>query len=291
MKSQLFGVGLFFSALLLLTSAVIWRQDPAEAFLETRAELVVRQIGHKLLQHAGDSTSRVLPVIQLSQGVFQLEFESPFAFMPDSLVKIAERNLTLIDLPVGYNLSVLDCISHQLVYGFEISPAHQEIVPCLGRVQPKGCYSLRISFMGYHSSHSLITRYAPLLFTLASLSMLAFIGTQYFKIRKKENPIMLADSVSIGSYFFSLKNQLLQFKSEIIELSEKEAKVLSLLANHQNQLISREELLKRVWEDEGVFTGRSLDMFISKLRKKLKNDLQVQITNVHGKGYKLETKP
>jgi DNA-binding response OmpR family regulator len=50
-------------------------------------------------------------------------------------------------------------------------------------------------------------------------------------------------------------------------------------------------LLKRVWEDEGVITGRSLDVFISKLRKKLKNDPSVQIVNVHGKGYKLESNP
>ena len=71
----------------------------------------------------------------------------------------------------------------------------------------------------------------------------------------------------------------------------KEAKLLSIFATRQNDLISREELLKKVWEDDGVFTGRSLDMFISKLRKKLKNDPCVQITNVHGKGYKLEIKP
>ncbi len=103
-------------------------------------------------------------------------------------------------------------------------------------------------------------------------------------------PITIADGVLIGTYSFSLSNQLLISDLETIELSDKEAKLLSIFAAQPNQLISREELLKKVWEDDGVFTGRSLDMFISKLRKKFKNDASVQITNVHGKGYKLEIK-
>jgi DNA-binding response OmpR family regulator len=107
---------------------------------------------------------------------------------------------------------------------------------------------------------------------------------------KKENSITHADGIAIGKYSFSLSSRLLTINSETIELSDKEARLLSILAHEQNQLISREVLLKKVWEDDGVFTGRSLDMFISKLRKKLKNDASVQITNVHGKGYKLEIK-
>jgi DNA-binding response OmpR family regulator len=59
---------------------------------------------------------------------------------------------------------------------------------------------------------------------------------------------------------------------------------------HQNfgELIPRETLMQEVWINEGVITGRSLDMFISKLRKKLSTDPDVRITNIHGKGYRLE---
>jgi DNA-binding response OmpR family regulator len=114
------------------------------------------------------------------------------------------------------------------------------------------------------------------------------VGRFYLKKEEKASPVKIADGIVIGRHIFSIENQLLRFNDETIELSAKEAKLLSLFAERQNQLITREELLKKVWEDEGVITGRSLDMFISKLRKKLKNDPSVQLINVHGKGYKLE---
>ena len=58
-----------------------------------------------------------------------------------------------------------------------------------------------------------------------------------------------------------------------------------------NQIIKREELTKKVWEDNGVFVGRSLDTYISKLRKKLQDDDSIQLINIHGIGYKLEVNP
>jgi len=77
-------------------------------------------------------------------------------------------------------------------------------------------------------------------------------------------------------------------ESEVISLTDKECKVLKLLHKNFGELIPRETLMQEVWINEGVFTGRSLDMFISKLRKKLSHDPELRITNVHGKGYKLE---
>ncbi len=286
------GISLFTIALL-ISSAFLLKQPPQEAFLEKRAELVVRQIGHQLLQYAGDSTSRVLPVKRLGTSTFQLEFQNHFGFIPDTLVKIVRNNLALADLPTNYIVNVVDCASQEVVYGFEVRPFQKEIVPCLGRAQPKGCYTIGITFVNFQSSQNSNSYYSyPLLISgLIGLSLIAFIGRYYFKREKKTDSNAIVDGVSIGKYTFSLDRQLLTCNSETIELSHKEAKVLSILAAQQNQLISREELLKKVWEDDGVFTGRSLDMFISKLRKKLKNDPCVEITNVHGKGYKLEIKP
>lgn len=74
----------------------------------------------------------------------------------------------------------------------------------------------------------------------------------------------------------------------MISLTDKECKVLELLHKNFGELIPRETLMQKVWIDEGVITGRSLDMFVSKLRKKLSSDPELRITNVHGKGYKLE---
>jgi DNA-binding response OmpR family regulator len=76
--------------------------------------------------------------------------------------------------------------------------------------------------------------------------------------------------------------------SEVISLTDKECKVLELLHKNFGELIPRETLMQEIWINEGVITGRSLDMFVSKLRKKLSPDPELRITNVHGKGYKLE---
>ena len=83
------------------------------------------------------------------------------------------------------------------------------------------------------------------------------------------------------------ESQQLVAGSSIIPLTAKEAKLLYVFANAQLELIDRDQLMKEVWEDEGVIVGRSLDMFVSKLRKKLQADPRVSILNVHGKGYKL----
>jgi len=68
----------------------------------------------------------------------------------------------------------------------------------------------------------------------------------------------------------------------------KENKILLILAQSPNTVIERARLQKEIWEDEGVIVGRSLDMFISKLRKKLEIDPSIQLVNIHGKGYRLE---
>jgi DNA-binding response OmpR family regulator len=93
--------------------------------------------------------------------------------------------------------------------------------------------------------------------------------------------------IAIGNLLFFRESQQLLAGSYIIPLTAKEAKLLHVFANTQQEMIDRDQLMKEVWEDEGVIVGRSLDMFVSKLRRKLQADPRVSILNVHGKGYKL----
>jgi hypothetical protein len=92
----------------------------------------------------------------------------------------------------------------------------------------------------------------------------------------------------LGKFLFDVKDQRLLLGSEVISLTDKECKILELLNKDFGELIPRETLMQKIWINEGVITGRSLDMFVSKLRKKLSSDPELRITNVHGKGYKLE---
>jgi DNA-binding response OmpR family regulator len=102
---------------------------------------------------------------------------------------------------------------------------------------------------------------------------------------KKES---VPEVTALGKFLFDVKGHRLLVGSEVISLTDKECKVLELLNNNFGELIPRDTLMQKIWINEGVITGRSLDMFVSKLRKKLSGDPELRITNVHGKGYKLE---
>lgn len=92
----------------------------------------------------------------------------------------------------------------------------------------------------------------------------------------------------IGLYLFDPKNQTLQFGSEKAHaLTHRESELLYHLSKHRNQILERSFVLKKLWQNDDFFSGRSMDVFISKLRKKLKKDPDVQIINIRGYGYKL----
>ena len=91
----------------------------------------------------------------------------------------------------------------------------------------------------------------------------------------------------LGEYTFDFRNLTLTHPTEERKLTKKEADVLRLLCMHQEQVLPRELVLNMVWGDDTYFLGRSLDVFISRLRKYLRSDEKVNIVNVHGVGFKL----
>jgi len=95
------------------------------------------------------------------------------------------------------------------------------------------------------------------------------------------------DSWEIGMFTFDAKKQLLTSSDSEQKLTTKESDLLKLLSNNLNQVLERNFALKAIWMDDNYFNARSMDVYITKLRKYLKPDSNVQIINVHGKGYKL----
>ncbi|MCD4683214.1 MAG: response regulator transcription factor [Bacteroidales bacterium] len=89
----------------------------------------------------------------------------------------------------------------------------------------------------------------------------------------------------IGKYIFDYKNMLLSFEDDSKRLTIREADLLRYLALNSNKILKKEEILREVWESDSYFNSRSLDVFISKLRKYLKKDPTVQINNIHGIGF------
>ncbi len=96
-----------------------------------------------------------------------------------------------------------------------------------------------------------------------------------------------ATEYQLGSYHFHFKNRLITRGSETQKLSPKEAELLLLLCHYLNDVLPREVALSRIWKDDNYFTARSMDVFVTKLRKYLKADPSVEIINVHGNGFRL----
>jgi len=92
---------------------------------------------------------------------------------------------------------------------------------------------------------------------------------------------------TIGKYVFDYTTQIITSSEYQQKLSTKEAELLRLLCLKKNTVLTREEALLTIWHDDNYFNGRSMDVFLSKLRKYLREDPNVEIINVHGKGYKL----
>ena len=251
-----------------------------------RREILLRRIGHEILLQSGDSTSRVLPVKKIAGNEYQISFENAFTFQPESLVNTTQRLLAKDPLASDYVVNVLNCANASVAYGYAISKNKKDdIVACIGRRQPIACYMINIKF----KPTGIIT--AKNGYLLGSLTVLAFVGFIFLRSVKPRKALPDSQHTGIftlGSMSFDAETRKLMINGKTIDLTRTETRVLRIFALSPNEAIERSRLQKEIWEDEGVIVGRSLDMFISKLRKKLEFDPNIKIVVIRGKGYKLE---
>jgi DNA-binding response OmpR family regulator len=99
-----------------------------------------------------------------------------------------------------------------------------------------------------------------------------------------------SDFYQIGTYIFDYKLRTIERSNSKQKLSPKEAELLKMLCDNQNELLPRETALKKIWGDDGYFTARSMDVYLTKLRKLFAEDTSVEIRNIHGSGFMLEIK-
>jgi hypothetical protein len=368
------GIAIVLLAIFVIASSFTTHSN--HDLLAKQVNLIIRQIGHRLLLQSGDSTSRVLPVTEIKEGTFLLEFENEFVFSHDSLMMLTLGSLPRTEFPSGYTVTVHECMNGSIVYGFQINNTSPDILACRGRRQPPGCYTIEIAFPDLYANveqkkpdidqlteelksfkvdpqeanpkleelksikvdpqeanskqkkadidqlteelksfkvdpqkanpkleEFKTTTFNFPLINLAYIGMLVLLGVTLLigrfgkiltplSVQNQNHAIIIKESVpelpALGKFLFDVKGQRLLLGSEVISLTDKECKILELLNNNFGELIPRETLMQKIWINEGVITGRSLDMFVSKLRKKLSSDPELRITNVHGKGYKLE---
>jgi hypothetical protein len=362
------GIAIVMLAISFITSSFTKHSD--RDLRAKQVNLIIRQIGHQLLLQAGDSTSRVLPVTEIKEGTFLLKFENEFVFSNDSLMVLTQALFPKTQFRSSYTVTVHHCMTSIIVYGFQINIASPDMLPCRGRRQPFGCYTIEFAFhdlyenvehkkadpgqlteepksvkvdvrevnpkleevkttpsdddidqlakelksvkvdpqetnpipiaigteeikpatSGYPFIHLV---YSGMLVLLGVTLLIGRFGKIFTPVPvHNQNHAIIKEAVpelaALGKFLFDVKEHRLLLGSEVINLTDKECRILELLNESFGELIPRETLLQEVWINEGVITGRSLDMFVSKLRKKLSSDPELRITNVHGKGYKLE---
>jgi Transcriptional regulatory protein, C terminal len=283
-QETLLGLGVLVAISVLFAA---FRMAGPDDFERARREVLLRKVGHELLLQSGDKTSRILPVKKIADNEYQLSFEKPFSFHPESLVKITQSVLANDPLAQDFVVNVINCANGTVAYGYAISNNKKnDIVSCIGRTQPVGCYLLDIKFK---PTGGMTAKNGYLIGALLLLGALAgFVLLKYTRPRKTLPAAQPTGTFTLGSLLFDAEGRKLIANGTETELTRTETRVLRIFALSPNEIIERSRLQKEIWEDDGVIVGRSLDMFISKLRKKLEPDPTIRISVIRGKGYKLE---
>lgn len=287
-----------FSSSLLLLGLLFTRftpNVPGEAGAETargrseKINLALRRTADQLLRAAGDSTSRIPAVQQADPNTFRIALGRAFDYdqLPDRLRQSLQRH----SITGTYTVAVLDSLTRELQLGYSANDlTGQKPVPCGGRSMKAGSYVLQLTFDAPPPVDG-----QPPLWPLLALGGL-FIGglllvwrrSAQVRFSDKPLPANSPNQLHFGQSCLDVDNQSLIAGAEQHKLTYREAKLLRLLVTHPNQVLERDQILKLIWEDEGVTVGRSLDVFISRLRKLLQSDPTLKIAAVHGVGYRLE---
>lgn len=248
--------------------------------VESHNKVAMRMIGHQVLLSLGDNTSRVLPITK-EGGKYKIQFATEFEFNPDDLIATIDRVVEEKQIANHYIVEIVNCDTKEIVHSYEVGKEEQSLLTCKGRAQPKACYSILFTIL--ETSKPNVAN-SQMDYILVVFVLLIIVLIYYFRKQKtKQQPHL----ISIGAYTFDPRNMELLFKKERFELTSKESELLSLLYNSANSTVERDVILKNVWGDEGDYIGRTLDVFISKLRKKLEADTNIKIINIRGVGYKL----
>lgn len=291
--------------------AWLWSPVPDEAAGDVppdQINLALRRTADALLRASGDSTSRIPAIEPVGAGVWRIRLEQPFRY--ESLPALLQASLDLYGIRQPYVVAVRRCADdtidlgyHQLDYlkknnrhadgqndSLQMNPVRQaEDVPCGGREMPEGCHFIEITFSETTGKHTgLAAKTGVLLLILGGL-----IG---FWISRRRKPKPVAPDTGDETEWLEFGNTRLDVVGQVLfcadvrqTLTFRETKLLRLFAATPNRLLERDVILREVWADEGILVGRSVDVFVSRLRKKLAADPSIGIVAVHGVGYRLET--
>ena len=277
-------------------------------------KVALRMVGHQILLAYGDSNSLVMPV-ERDGDRYKITFERDFALEPSQMADIINSVAQDAGIRRGYIVEIENCDSGEVVYSYEVAQEEErDIMPCMGRELPSDCYTIYFTLLNpvliVQSEHKpsdstlfadaeesqsdlllskkdkdggLATKMPALVLLMLGL----MTGGYFLFYKRKSQEQQDPNQIPLGDYRFDKRNFELHYQGQKIDLSGKEADLLLLLYDSVNATVEREVILNKVWGDKGDYVGRTLDVFISKLRKKLEADPALKIINIRGIGYKL----
>lgn len=292
-KTTLIYLGLLAAAMFSMQYVSTLRNDGKGSLPEDKINLAMRRTGHYLLKSIGDSTSVIPPVEKVKEGSWRLKLERNFVYA--ELPRVLHQSLLQYGINAAYEVAVKRCDNKKIQLGYQLNDyLTSGVVPCQDRTIEMDCQYIEVSF-NTGQSHSR----SPWFYAWALLTPFAyFLWTRlYTKKEKKTVPVAVPVELitperepilQFGAFRLDFTGQKLMHSDTVHSLTYREAKLLHLFVTHANQILERNTIIEKVWADEGVLVGRSVDMFVSRLRKMLKDDPTVQIVAVHGVGYRLE---
>ncbi|WP_373550023.1 winged helix-turn-helix domain-containing protein [Haliscomenobacter sp.] len=252
-----------------------------------RVNLALRRTADRLLRQSGDHTSRIPAIEQVGTSVWRVRLEQPFRY--EELPATLQASLDLYGIQQPYNVTLRRCASAIIDLGYHQSDVRKDTVPCMGREMPTGCHFIEIAFLENEGKSSFgMAKSGVLLLLVGGLASFWFFQRQK-PVPTSPDAAVETDSLAFGNSQLDVAAQVLISGDARQALTFRETKLLRLFASSPNQVLERDFILRQVWADEGVLVGRSVDMFVSRLRKKLVIDPSVGIAAVHGLGYRLET--
>ena len=271
--------------------AFVWyvaeKEQAPSTYDAEKVNLALRRTADALLKIAGDSTSRIPPVEQTAERLWLLRLERSFQY--DYLPELLQTSLDAYGITEHYEVAVLRCMDGALLLGYSwMDYAQRDEVPCGGRELPQDCYNLQVRFDSGPTKSGHFPVLGWVFSGMAALGMF-FIGKKWARlVPSKSESAPEVEGLVFGHSRLDMSNQTLICGEKRHTLTYREAKLLHLFAQHPNQVLERSFILNQVWADEGILVGRSVDMFVSRLRKMLRDDATVSLVAVHGVGYRME---
>jgi hypothetical protein len=270
------------------------------ALAPDKVNLALRRTADKLLRLSGDSTSRIPAVEQRNTLTWRVLLKQPFNY--NELPALLEESLNQYNIQIPYEVKVRRYEDETIDLGYHrVDLLKGNEVPCQSREMTETSHFIEITFLQNVSEISTpakaensFTPWKGWVLILLPIGVIAW----WFYRRKKSSPSTPstdvatheADWLEFGNSRLDVAGQILNCSGTKQALTFREAKLLKLFASSPDQLLERDFILQQVWADEGIMVGRSVDVFVSRLRKKLAPDTSVGIVAVHGVGYRMETR-